>query len=308
MWDWGFYEYPYLFADWFMDPMFWYREWELGWGYGGYDSWFWGGYFYPGNGTAVPDNTLRTVSKDQLKAPSKPHLAMPKEFQAGLKTLMTALRNHDANAVDSMLALGDHAHVVARQALGAADVRIAAMPLKSMLDVARSLSSSDPSRFVLGAAPLSPSRSQFYASREFHFGELQRGQSDRMARIKSGERLPGAARPLPAATRALYTPIPTRHLDWNPDVRMAAKMGVDVRYASAANEIYSPQLNISSSTVHALGVAAGGMASYSGGSGASGSSGGGYAGDSSGGVSSGGSASGSTVSASAGGGGGGHIK
>lgn len=309
MWDWGFYGYPYLFADWFMDP---YWGWRSGWGYGGYDPWLWGGYPYQGGGTAVPDKTLRTVSKDQLKAPSKPHLAMPKEFQAGLKSLMEGLRRHDPGAVDSMLAVGRQAVVVDHRSLNSPNVGEKSVPLAGLLGAARVLPMPDAAKILLSAPPLSADRSANLASRQFAFNQRQIGQTEQRARIQNGERLLASPRAFPLALRVLNSPTSVRHLDWNPDVRMAAKMGVDVRYASSANEIYCPQLNISSSTVHARGVSGGGMASYngssSGGSDGSGSSGG-HSGGSGGAVSSGGSATSSAGSASAGGGsGGGHIR
>ncbi len=309
MWDWGFYEYPYLFSDWFMDPMFGYWGWQSGWGYNYYDPrWF--GNPYSETGAVEMDKTLRTVSKDQLKSPSKPHLAMPKEFQAGLKSLMEGLRRHDPGAVDSMLAVGRQAVVVDHRSLNSPDVGEKSVPLAGLLGAARVLPMPDAAKILLSAPPFSADRSALLASRQFDFNQRQLGWAEQRARIQNGERLLASPRAFPLSLRGLNPSAPVRHLDWNPDIRMGAKMGVDVRYASSANEIYCPQLNISSSTVHARGVSGGGMASYNGSSSSgSGSAGSGSAGGSGGSVSSGGSASGSAGSATtSAGSGGGHIR
>ena len=112
------------------------------------------------------------------------------------------------------------------------------------------------------------------ASRRFAYNQRQTSQAESRVRIQSGERPLASPRSFPFALRELNSPIPVRHLDWNPDIGAARKLGVDIRYASAANEIYSPQLNISSGTVHERGLMAGGMVGHSGGSPDTGSSGG----------------------------------
>ena len=183
------------------------------------------------------------------------------------------------------------------------------MPLAGLLGAARVLPMPDAAKILLSAPPLSADRSEFLASRQFDFNQRQLGQTEQRARIQNGERLMASPRAFPLALRGMKSPTPVRYLDWNPDIRLGAKMGVDVRYASSANEIYCPQLNISSSTVHARGVSGGGMASYNGSSSGGSGSSGGYSGGSGGAASGGGSATSSAGSASAGGGsGGGHIK
>jgi hypothetical protein len=305
MWDWGFYSYPYLFADWSMDPMFWYYGWRSGYGYGYYDDWGRDRPYVGGSGS--PSNPpLRTVPKDKLRPPSDLPLAMPKEFRAGLKSLLEGLRKHDPAAVESLLALGTQARVIESRALGSADVREHALLLQDVLSAARDLPASDPAKLVFSAAPLSASRSQFYASRAFRAGEISRGPSAGPEKNQTVETALGKSRPIPAAVRSLYTPSPQRHLDWNPDVRLALRMGVNIRYASGVNQIYCPQLNISSSTTLASG--SGGMGKYSGS--ATGGPAGGYgAGSGSSGAHAGGSVSVSSASSTAGSsGGGGHIK
>ena len=131
-----------------------------------------------------------------------------------------------------------------------------------------------------------------------------------------------AGRLAPSASANLVQRSGFRARDWNPDVRIGLRAGLDVVYLSQRNEIHIPQLHINSSMAGGAPILSndghvrmawrnssgtnGG--SYSGtgyaSSGSSGSSGGSMTGGgsaSSGGASSGGSSSG-------GGGGGGHIR
>ena len=310
MWDWGFYEYPYIFADWFMDPMFGYYNWRWGWGYGGY-PWLWADYQYPfqGGGSGVPDKTLRTISKDQLKPPGRSPFDLPREFRAGLKSLMDGLKRRDPGAVESMLSMGRQARAVDYRSLNSPDIGEKSVPLAGLLGSIRVLPIPDAAKILLSAPPRQSEISADLASRQFAFNQRQLNQAERRSRILGGERTLTSPRTFPGALlRAMNPPAPARTIDWNPDIRMAAKMGVDVRYASASNEIYSPQLNISSSTVHARGITAGGMGSYDGSSsGGAGSSGGHAVG--SGGTASGGAATATTTAASPpASSGGGHIR
>jgi hypothetical protein len=111
----------------------------------------------------------------------------------------------------------------------------------------------------------------------------------------------------------------TRARDWNPDIKIGIKNGVEIVYLSHRNEVYAPQLRISSSmaanhpVLTADGRARLGWNDGSGGGGGSYSSGGSYAGggsSSSGGTvsASGGASSGGSSGAPASSGGGGHIR
>ena len=309
MWDWAFYEDPYFFADWFMDPMFWQMDWWWGGGYGGYNSWMWFAYNYQANGAGGADRTLRKVSKDQLKPPAHSPFNLPKEFRAGLKSLMDGLSRRDPGAVESMLAVGRQGRAVDHKSLNSPDAGDHSVPLAGFLNSVRALPMPEAAKLLLSAPPLGADPSADLAARQFAFNQRQSSQSEVRDRIRGGERILAAPRVFPSALlRAVNPPAPMRHLDWNPDVRVALKLGVDVRYASAANEIYSPQLAISSSTVQAHGVAAGGMGGYSGSSSGGSSVSSAFSGGSGGAASSGGTTAVSTSATAGSGGGGGHIK
>ncbi|MGD0783202.1 MAG: hypothetical protein ABSA30_10140, partial [Candidatus Aminicenantales bacterium] len=292
MWDWGWSEYPSMFADWFMDPLFgWCGGWFLGWGFGG-----------PGG--AYPD--LRTISKGRLKPFSRPPFDMPEEFRVRLKSLMEGLGRHDPAAVESLLAVGRQAVAVDLRLLNSPDVGEKSAPLAGLLGIMRFLPLPDAAKALLSAPHLASDRAALLASQQFAFNQRRLDQAEQRARLQNGELLPASPRAYPPALRSLNPPMPARYLDWNPDIRLAAKLGVDVRYASASNEIYSPQLAISSSTVHTRGIMDGGMGNSRGGSSARGASAG--SGGSGGAASGAAEAAGTTGSASTVGGSSGHIR
>jgi hypothetical protein len=268
----------------------------------------WADYYYQGGGAGSPDKTLRTIRKDQLKPPGHSPFNLPKEFRAGLKSLMDGLSRRDPGTVESLLATGRQGRAVDHKSLNSPDAGEHSVPLTGFLNSVRALPMPEAAKMFLTAPPLAADPSANLAARQFAFNQRLSNQSELRGRIQGGERILAAPRVFPSALlRAVNSPAPMRHLDWNPDIRVAAKMGVDVRYASVSNEIYSPQLAISSSTVQAQGVMAGGMGHYAGSSSGGSSVAGGYSGGSGGAVSSGGTTAVST-SGTAGGGGGGHIK
>jgi hypothetical protein len=121
-------------------------------------------------------------------------------------------------------------------------------------------------------------------------------------------RLSGAARRVsPALGRMMapVAPLATRTVDWNPDVRLGTRLGVNIRYSSGTNEVVCPELRLSSAMMGRGVLVERGSTRGSGGStgvvSGGGSSGGGSM--SSEGSSSSGSSSGSSSS-----GGGGHIR
>ncbi len=305
-----------------MGPMYWYGDWRWGWSAGGYNPWQ-GMEYPPRVGADMPgskgggDNTVRRVRKDQLQPPGRTAFEMPREFQAGLKALMKGLERRDPAAVDSLLALGDQVRTIDQRSLTAPDVGEKSVPLAGFLGAARELPMPGVFRALLAAAPLDSSRSADLASRRFAANQRQAALAERKAGVGEGDRPLVPGRSFPARLlQAVIPAAPVRHLDWNPDVRLAARLGVDIRYTSAANEIYSPQLNISSRTVQDRGLVGGGMAGYARGGDGGGPSGGGGApsGHTAGSASNGATTATTTATTTAattqtsGGGGGGHIK
>ncbi|MBM3293363.1 MAG: FecR domain-containing protein [Candidatus Aminicenantes bacterium] len=313
--DWGFmYGGLYAWRPWSLFDWMWWDAmgYSHGWmgSYWGSPFYWWrwmGGYsdygFYGSNnfGEGTPfapsaKPALGQVSKDQLKKPAAP-FAMPKELYKGYRALMAGLRKGDSAVVESLRTSTRTGAVVRGEDLHAPRVHERAIGVRSFVEAVEPMRHSPALRPILGLpAPVTADASRLAAR------TLGRNLEPRPSEAVSAAQ----GRVLPRALRSSLPEPAMRVRDWNPDVSVARKLGVSIRYLSRSNEIYSPELNLSSS-------ASGRHVRL--GSGASGSSGSGYTGSSSG-TSSGGSVSSGGGSASGGGSssstssssGGGHIK
>jgi len=73
-----------------------------------------------------------------------------------------------------------------------------------------------------------------------------------------------------AGLREVAAPVSFRFRDWNPDIRTAIRLGVEITYSSRTNEVACPQLGLSSRDINPraqiMGGGGGGGFSPSGGS------------------------------------------
>jgi hypothetical protein len=277
----------------------------------GYYAWrypnYYGGYFGGGgdvSGAPAGPQVLTKISKNQLQKPGNPPFAMPKELKGAYKSLLQAVQSGDEGARASLQAISRHAVVAGAADLNAPRIHDRAVKLEAVLQMARALPSHDPQGVLLKLPPLSSQNSLNSALRSYD-------RSARIAelrnRVISSLTRAGTERQSLTPPRALP---PSRIHDWNPDARIARQLGVDIMYFSRLNQVYCPQLNISSSMVHSRpALTSGGLAGHLDG-GSSGSGGSAHSGSSSGGSvsTSGASGSSSGGSSSSGGGGGGHIR
>jgi hypothetical protein len=337
MWDWGWYgSSSYLYGgfygygpfDSFGNPEFFYWGWRY-WNYNGnlgYYDWWGQGYPMggPGLGGGGSGPTFVKVDKNQLQKPGAPPFAMPKEFKSGLKSLLGALKKGDATAVGSLQAVSRQTLVVSSSDLHQSGLHNRAVRLDQLLEASRSLPANSPQRIILSVPPRSAQNSAYNASRTYDRGaRLAALQANAPVRevpvIGNAGSAPGSRLNSKSAAALLQKPA-VRARDWNPDVRIGLRAGLDIVYLSQRNEIYVPQLRINSSMAQAGGGpiltsdghvrmgwpdssgSGGGSSSGSGSSGGSSGSGGGSA-SSGGSSSSGGSASSSGSSS-----GGGHIR
>ncbi len=283
-WSWR----PWSLWDWGM----WYSD-SIGWmnGLGGMDGWnYWGwrypwlgfggpGGGYPGTGQPA-QQILNTISKDQLKKPASPPFPMPKELRSGLKALMSDRRKGEPAARESFLAQGRFTSLADRAGLMAPDLRAKALPFESFPTVVKT-------------PPAGQTWSSYYAAM---------AARPRVAEVPAGGGTGVAGYPsqlrsqAPAMASRAGGGSGLRTIDWNPDVRFAQKMGVQLRYVSGRNEIYCPELNLTSSNSRYSPENRRGSASSDGSYSGSGSSSGGTSG---GGAASSGTSSGATSSGSA---------
>jgi hypothetical protein len=318
-WDWiwyGNYDY-FAWMDYSLDPFY---SWQY---LGGLSGNVYGGNVVGDIGSGGQKHMLTVVYKNQLKKPSAPPYAMPNELKKAYRSLLAALKKGDASASESFVSVSKQAVVVTSRDLNSARIQEKAVKLEPFLKTAALMTSGGIQKMLMETPPASASQSLRAAAQVFD----RNARATALGRDLDSGALSGDLSPLPSARvlqgamKAKIYATPTRTFDWNPDVRIGRLLHVDIQYSSGRNEVYCPQLGITSRmaesrpVLSAAGIrtAQAGRPSWEGGSstspgaGFSASSGGGESGGSSSVSASGGSASTSSGSASSGSGGG-HIK
>jgi hypothetical protein len=257
LWDWY---WGGMYVDSFYGP--------YGFGYAA-DDWY---YRWPGSpgvsGELMPVQTM--LKRGQLKAPPPEAYPVPPEFKSVLKTAGVAYERGETWAVESMKSVPSHLVFVRAENLAASRVGEKALKWDSVPRLKGVPLAKDD-----GAAPkrtIDPARRAAFVMRGFEDnaevremprrdtvgGLLPKGLASpaRTGAVRdatvSDEPKPapvprGAARTVTGKSPG-RTPSPrsSRFLDWNPDVRIASRLGVGIEYSSRTNEIVSPELRISS--------------------------------------------------------------
>lgn len=236
---------------------------------------------------------LTTIRKDQLKKKdANSLLPMPKEMKEAFTATVQALKKGDERVLESYQGLLRAATVVKKEDLASERLAEKALTLDHFF---RHLESLFPDRNAMPQYQIEPP--DRLAMRHF------RPIPDKRAEVAQPEPFSPSAGPAPAGkvkSELLFNG-GMRLRDWNPDVKVAQGLGVDIIYSSRDNMIRCPQLNLSSDMVvirrPAFGESGGfqGSASANSGSADTGSSSG--AGHSSGHSSAGGQSSGAPAGA-----------
>jgi hypothetical protein len=254
--DWAFFGGSYYaWRPWSMWDWMWYGGDFDFWGYDefGFFGWYGDSWNYddPGNmpGGRSINVAKNRVSVNQLRRPANPRLLMPREFQKLSKSLLAAVKRGDARALDALRNVSKQAVIVRASDINAPKIPDKALTRESILAAVRNMSGPAPLTAISRLPALSSLNSAKIAARSF----------DRNTRAAS-PRASGGAMPkpemldkslvslqqLPAAIRSYLMSPPTRIRDWNPDVKEARRIGVDLLYLSGSNTIFSPQLKLSS--------------------------------------------------------------
>jgi uncharacterized membrane protein YgcG len=303
---WAFYGGYFCWRPWTMWDWMWWPYNNYGYSYNYYQD-YWGSFggsggWGPQTPKQISKETLTKISKDQLQKPSKPSkppFSMPVEFKKVVKALQAALDKGDENARASLQAVSRQAVVVRAEDLTASRIQGRAKKLEPFLKAIEALPSEAPQKMILKAPFMSHQWSSVLAVRAYE-GYRRVAEFQNRVDPSSGQngvsRAPLApSRVLPSIIRSFIPQPPMRSRDWNPDLRAALKIGVDIQYSSRSNEVYCPQLGLSSGMIRAGGGTTNFLSASGGYSGSSSSSGGDHSGGSS--ASSGSSAGGSTSSA-----------
>ncbi len=256
LWDWY---WGGVYTDPFYGP--------YGFGYASGDWYYqWPGSL-PGGGEYHPP--LNVIRREQLKQTEAEALPVPPELKSVLKKAGTAYEKGETWAVESMRSVPSQLVFVRGENLNASRIEEKAMKWESVprlkdVPLAEEGGGSgrrtvDPARraaFVLRGEGVAEVREM--PRRDTVEGSALRDPSSpARAGGKREAVLPYETAARPDAARAVSPagvkpPIradfskPPKFLDWNPDVRIASRLGVNIEYSSRTNEVRSPELRISS--------------------------------------------------------------
>jgi hypothetical protein len=197
---------------------------------------------------------LNKISKDQLKKPAYRLLfEMPEELRKPYKALTKAMKKGDENVLVSLRGITKHSLVVSTPDLNTPKIQGKAVKLELVLNTIRNLPSGSSQKTTLNFKPRSPEDSASLAVRSFE-------KNARMAELKnnvppglggkSDDAVPvRPSRAVSSDIKSMVPVSPVRFHDWNPDFQIAQQIGVDIHYIGGRNEIYCPQLRLSSTMV-----------------------------------------------------------
>jgi len=247
---------PWTLWDWmYYDKMMFY-------GYGFFDSYYdWPMVYrdsYPGVWTG--DGSNQTASKQainkifigQLRRPSGQRpFEMPKELGKAYKALLGALKKGDPQALASLKSISKHTLVVSAADLNTPKIQGKAVGLESFMKALQNLPSESPQKVNLSQKPQSAESSARSAARSYERNMQIAGPRNPAAGPGGREALTPLtrARAVPSGMKEFVPLSSTRVHDWNPDARISQRLGVNILYSSRMNQIYSPQLHLTSSMV-----------------------------------------------------------
>jgi hypothetical protein len=232
---------PWTLFDWFYSPTYF-----SGFFYAGYQDY----YYQPGPGQTIlpgetPRKTLWSIRKDQLKKKNTPSLPLPKEMKKAYKLTIAALKRGDESILASLREIPRQTAIVKRGDLASPRMQEKIINLEQFSNERESLPASE---------KITPPGNPQDAARDA-LRNIQRNRAiaELKARIASSPNRQNE----PTPQNYSHVPVPGaspaqpsfRFRDWNPDVKTALRLGVEISYSSRSNEIACPQLGLSSHDV-----------------------------------------------------------
>jgi len=163
------------------------------------------------------------------------------------------MKKGDENVLVSLRGITKHSLVVSTPDLNTPKIQGKAVKLELVLNTIRNLPSGSPQKTILNSKPRSPEDSASLAVRSFEknarMAELKNNVPSGL-KGKSDDAVPVRPSRADSSDIGSMVPVsPVRFHDWNPDFRIAQQVGVDIHYIGGRNEIYCPQLRLSSTMV-----------------------------------------------------------
>jgi hypothetical protein len=218
-----------------------------------YMSGFWQ-YYWPfqgipgGEGGSGKATLVRTViDKDALKQPPAGSLPVPGELKATLKKVAAAYERGDVRVREAAATVPGQLVFVPK-----GDLRTGSIPEKAV-NWDKVVKPAAPASDGTPAARLVDPRRE--AARIFRGLDVPAAAPRRTPEPAPKPVPGGAALPAPGPAGRLAGPVsgpgwaasaPARFRDWNPDLKVARRLGVSIEYSSTRNEIRCPELRLSS--------------------------------------------------------------
>jgi hypothetical protein len=252
--EWDFFEgnfswRPWGFADWYgLD--------ELAYGLWSPYNFLSGGIWPPGSvnansglpwhqGSSNP--VLYRITKDQLKKGDVQALPIPKELKNAYKSFVAALGRKDDRALSSLRAIIDKTVFVPKSEVNSTHLEGKLLTWSQVRQTARpqpaaGVSGSIRNSYRDAVQVLAASRAAEEAGKP--------AAMDPFPQSMNGPVLHGPSGPV----RMSIGDVGLRFRDWNPDIPIAQKLGVSIRYSSQLNVIRCPELRLSSHEVSRFGA------------------------------------------------------
>ncbi len=199
-----------------------------------------------------PQDILRSIRKDQLKKKKSPALPMPKEMKKAFGATLAALKRGDRSLLSSVEGLPHHLVIVRKEDFLSPRWREKVVSFDRLAKETEAVPQS--------IRPSPSHRSTDIARDALLTIDRSHAISDLSKRIANSRRDPQSTAPsAPKNTdsfgdaanfkREASAPPSFRFRDWNPDVKAAIRLGVEISYSSRTNEVACPQLGLSSRQV-----------------------------------------------------------
>jgi hypothetical protein len=209
------------------------------------------GIWPPGNGTNYQnwwDQTrgpkrgiaVTRITKDQLRQGEVQALPIPKELKSSYKTFVAALQRKDDRAIGSMKMLAENMVVIRQSDIKSPNLKDKILSASQVRQTMTATTSPAPRGFIRNS--YNDALQAFGASRPLE-GRVRSTSSDPFPQsLSPGPVLRGpSGSPRPSAAD-----VGMRFRDWNPDIRVAHRLGVSIDYSSHSNVVRCPELRFTS--------------------------------------------------------------
>jgi len=241
---------PWGLYDWFDSFGTGFGYWDGGWSYGTLG---------PYEGAPLPGPPgrpfLYNVPKNKLQQTDALTTTVPKEIKSIKASVLAAYKRGDQRVLESVKQAAAHTVFVAERDLTASKVQEKALTWDKIPKAGITLPAK--ADVIILQQPTDTRKAAFNVFRGNQTAGPSAAQADEARAIRTGVRSAEAKTNSPttapagtnkggsiAATRTMER---QRILDWNPDVKVAHRLGVRIEYSAGRNEIRCPELNLKSS-------------------------------------------------------------